>query len=980
MKQKGRVQGLSSFKPKAKSSVNQQVKAGIAAVRDFLAGRSGEATAAPSTDKATRQVVAAELVAAMANVDRRPATGEHGDHQRPSTDAGIDAHLEPKEGDPSQNQDLAVLKKEQERARQLFIEHGYFDEAVEALRGASSSAERAAAANALGLVGSQRGTAHLIAAMFDDDPAVCKAAEEALAKIGEPTVYKSSNVLLEHKKQPEKSKVSEAVMSAQAPKTDEVSSLKIETEETAQDVQASADVSSKTEHARTQGKTRSPSAKAKPTGAKTSVQPPPQSATVLGSAASKEEEQLLLEEHAVRERVEQLELQSTEKAAARKEAENELHWRIERETKLLDEGATRRAQEEELRKQVEEESARRRLQETEAVAAEQAARSKAEAEAQRLAEEEVSLRLEATKLTQAAEELSLRRAEMEKARLDAAAAARHAEAKRAREEADKLHKAELERLRKDQAALQAAMEKASLRRAEVESARERADKDAERLSEALARMQAAEEAAATAEAERLKIEAEINQRVETEERRLTEARNNAQEEQAQLEEKTRLHSEAEKKRLADLEVMRTKAEVEARQRAEREQQIRSQLESLRIADAEVRKRIEDAEVRRRAAEEAYRLVAEKVQRVEAEAHASTQEEGQILARLEAARRNAAVDAQARTEQEKRIKDEIEMFRRLEEEERPRLEALTLQRSAAEASLQEERERFSAEQEAWSRAEEQRQMVREQRRRFEPETVGVVRREDTLEEIAPGLSPDDEGATGKTEDFGTATPDTATFEASLHSFPDVPPAIASYLHSVDPYKRAAAVAELARSNAKDAFSLIARGFDDHSPQVRNAAARALRKLEPHKTVDLFNRALEEGSDERRQNIGKAIAGSGLATEAIENLVGENREDTYNALSVLFVMAKTGEVQPLVQAIEQHENDEVSRAVIKLLALSGQSEIGDAALQRRVLGVAARSQTAQDSIPDIRLRIAEVEVKRAINSQQSHQQTADGKQEQ
>jgi HEAT repeat protein len=150
---------------------------------------------------------------------------------------------------------------------------------------------------------------------------------------------------------------------------------------------------------------------------------------------------------------------------------------------------------------------------------------------------------------------------------------------------------------------------------------------------------------------------------------------------------------------------------------------------------------------------------------------------------------------------------------------------------------------------------------------------------------------------------------------------VTPAITAYLNSVDPYKRAAAVAELARSRPHDAFSLITNCFDDHSPHVRNSAARALRKLDPARTVDLFNRALEEASAERRRNIGGAIAASGVATEAIENLIGENREDTYSALSILFVMAKSGEVEPLVRALEAHPDDEIGKAVAKLLALSG-----------------------------------------------------------
>ena len=58
-----------------------------------------------------------------------------------------------------------------------------FDEAVENLRSAKSADERVAAARALGVVGSQRGTPHLMAAMFDEDVSVRHAAEEALAQI-----------------------------------------------------------------------------------------------------------------------------------------------------------------------------------------------------------------------------------------------------------------------------------------------------------------------------------------------------------------------------------------------------------------------------------------------------------------------------------------------------------------------------------------------------------------------------------------------------------------------------------------------------------------------------------------------------------------------------------------------------------------------------------------------------------------------------
>lgn len=608
-------------------------------------------------------------------------------------------------------------------------------------------------------------------------------------------------------------------------------------------------------------------------------------------------------------------------------------------------------------------TAKRRKQETEVLGVEQAVRAKADAESQRLAAAEVRLRNEIATLNTSAANLEQRPKEVESARRSAAATARETEAKRRRDEANRAHKAEIERLQKDEAMLKAATEKAAARRAAVDTARERAEKDAEALAQAQTRMRNAEDARVKAEAERVKLEAELHLKVETEEALLAAARQRALDEKARVEEEARRHHEAEEQRLADLENLRQKAELEGRQRAEREQQIRNQLDKLQISDAEMRKRTEEAEVRRHAAEEAFRLVAEKVQRVEAEAHASKLEEEQILFKLEAARRNAAVEAQGRAEQEKRIKEEIEMLHRLEDEERPRLEALILERSDAEARLQQARERFRAEEEARLRAEEQLQAVND----YQP--VEEPRPHVHLEHLVAGVEP---VTTAPPTQFAavaeTVSAESATLDDGIPVVGDIPPAISSYLHSADPYKRAAAIAELARSQAKDAFALIARCFDDHSPHVRNAAARALRRLEPDKSVDMFNRALEAASPERKKNIGKAIAASGLASEAINNLVSANRQETYNALSILFVMAKTGEVQPLIGAVAEHENDEVCRAVLKLMTLSGQSELGDAALQRRVMGVAANRQKSgatHEEFPDFRLRIAEVDVKRALN---------------
>ncbi len=153
---------------------------------------------------------------------------------------------------------------------------------------------------------------------------------------------------------------------------------------------------------------------------------------------------------------------------------------------------------------------------------------------------------------------------------------------------------------------------------------------------------------------------------------------------------------------------------------------------------------------------------------------------------------------------------------------------------------------------------------------------------------------------------------------------VPSAVLRRLASEDAAERATAVSDLGRIGGEDSFREISASFDDPSTEVRNAAARALFNLNPDRAAS-FTRALREAPPERRRHIGAALASSGLATEAIGHLMGESREKTYDAFSLLFLMSKAGEVQPLMRAVEEHPNNEVRLAVVKLLALSGQQEI-------------------------------------------------------
>ncbi len=122
-----------------------------------------------------------------------------------------------------------------------------------------------------------------------------------------------------------------------------------------------------------------------------------------------------------------------------------------------------------------------------------------------------------------------------------------------------------------------------------------------------------------------------------------------------------------------------------------------------------------------------------------------------------------------------------------------------------------------------------------------------------------------------------------------------------------------------------FEQIAELLDDRSAEVRQKAVRDLYELDPDRAATFVNNALRDGSSAERRRIGSALADSGLLYEAINDLMAENHESCYGAFSLLFLVAKAGVVEPLRTVIEKHPSLDLSLAVIRLLASSGEPEV-------------------------------------------------------
>jgi hypothetical protein len=119
--------------------------------------------------------------------------------------------------------------------------------------------------------------------------------------------------------------------------------------------------------------------------------------------------------------------------------------------------------------------------------------------------------------------------------------------------------------------------------------------------------------------------------------------------------------------------------------------------------------------------------------------------------------------------------------------------------------------------------------------------------------------------------------------------------------------------------------VLKSLEDPYAAVRKMSVQALYDLDPERAASLLNIALREGSLQQRREIGAALAASGVVDEAINNLMEGNRENCYGEFSLLFLVAKAGEVQPLIRLIEKHPNIDLRLAVVRLLASSGGPEV-------------------------------------------------------
>lgn len=145
--------------------------------------------------------------------------------------------------------------------------------------------------------------------------------------------------------------------------------------------------------------------------------------------------------------------------------------------------------------------------------------------------------------------------------------------------------------------------------------------------------------------------------------------------------------------------------------------------------------------------------------------------------------------------------------------------------------------------------------------------------------------------------------------------------------VEPAVRAAAVASLGAIDHESVFSAVLVALADEARDVRAAAARSLSRLSFDR-AEAYVRVIETSDTEELGEVARACIKTGMAAQALDRLASEDRRQAYEAFSLLSLLVKAAESQPVLEAIEQHADINVRLIAVQILGVSAEPEIAPA----------------------------------------------------
>ena len=139
-------------------------------------------------------------------------------------------------------------------------------------------------------------------------------------------------------------------------------------------------------------------------------------------------------------------------------------------------------------------------------------------------------------------------------------------------------------------------------------------------------------------------------------------------------------------------------------------------------------------------------------------------------------------------------------------------------------------------------------------------------------------------------------------------------------------RATAISSLCIINHESVFTPVLVALGDEAKEVSAAAARALTRLSFDR-ADAYVRVMETADEETLTRVARSCIKAGISKQAIDRLASEDRRQAYEAFSLLSLLAKADETEPIIEAIVSHPDMNARLSAIRLLGLSCRPHVGN-----------------------------------------------------
>lgn len=145
-----------------------------------------------------------------------------------------------------------------------------------------------------------------------------------------------------------------------------------------------------------------------------------------------------------------------------------------------------------------------------------------------------------------------------------------------------------------------------------------------------------------------------------------------------------------------------------------------------------------------------------------------------------------------------------------------------------------------------------------------------------------------------------------------------------INDPEPAVRSAAVISLGMIDHETVFAPVLIALADESRIVRAAAARTLSSLHLDR-ADAYVRVMETADADMLRRVASACVKTGIVAQAVDRLASEDRHQAYEAFSLFSLLARADETLPIIDAIENHRDEEVRLCAVRVLSMAGQTSV-------------------------------------------------------